>query len=249
MAKKPNLPLVAICGRPNVGKSTLFNRLTGRAQAIVHFEEGITRDRTFGMAEWRGKNFRIVDTGGIIENPLDPVSQKMQEQVRAALHEAQLILFAVDGQQPLTRVDHQIRDELFTYHKPVVLAVNKCDNPNMIDNRYDFFELGMGEPYAISSGHGLGIDALLEAICDHLPDRPLPLDTEDRHFTRVAIIGKPNVGKSSFVNAILNEERLIVDGKPGTTRDSIDIEFNWKDKDYLLIDTAGMRRKAGVQAG
>lgn len=248
MGKKHVLPLVAICGRPNVGKSTLFNRITGRAQAIVHYDEGITRDRAFGVAEWGGRSFRVVDTGGIVENPLDTITQKMQDQVRAALNEAQVILFAVDGQQALTRVDREIRDELFTYRKPVVLAVNKCDNPNMIENRYDFFELGLGEPYAISSGHGLGIDELLQAVCAHLPDHAMPIETDERYFTKVAVIGKPNVGKSSFVNAILNEDRLIVDGQPGTTRDAVDIEFHWKDKDYLLIDTAGMRRKAGVTA-
>ena len=247
MAKKRRLPLVAICGRPNVGKSTLFNRITGRSHAIVHAEEGITRDRAFGAAEHNGRAFRLVDTGGIIEQPVDPISQKMQIQVRAALDEAHLIVFVVDGQQPLTRVDHQVRDELFKYNKPVVLAVNKCDNPDIAMNRFDFFALGLGEPHAISSGHGLGMDGLLAAVADHLPEHVREPETQEKQFTKVAVVGKPNVGKSSFINALLNEERNIVDDQPGTTRDAIDVEFTWKGKDYLFIDTAGMRRKAGIK--
>jgi GTPase len=247
MAKKRKLPLVAICGRPNVGKSTLFNRITGRQHAIVHSEEGITRDRRFAPAQWKEHAFRMVDTGGIIENPLDPVSNKMQDQVRAALEEANVLLFVVDGQQDLTRVDMEVRDALFKYSKPVVLAVNKCDNPEQNMNRFDFYELGLGEPYAVSSGHGLGMDELLDALLEHFPKEPVMVEEDDRKITRVAIVGKPNVGKSSFVNAILNEERTIVDSVAGTTRDAIDVDFHWKGKDYLLIDTAGLRRKAGIK--
>jgi GTP-binding protein len=251
MTTKRKRPLVAICGRPNVGKSTLFNRITGKMRAIVHFEEGITRDRVYAEAEYRGCAFRVVDTGGIVENPMDPVVHKMQQQVRAALKEAKVILFVVDGQQPITRTDEELRDELFKFGKPVVLAVNKLDNPNMEINKVDFYALGMGDPIAISSGHGLGMDDLLDAVISHLPGA-LPIEeqeaeSERENVTHVAVIGRPNVGKSSFVNALLNEERTIVDATPGTTRDAIDIEFNWKGRDYLLIDTAGLRKKAGIK--
>ena len=210
MAKKKALPLVAICGRPNVGKSTLYNRLIGRQRAIIHSEAGITRDRHYGTAEWDNYRFRVVDTGGIVESPIDPIVQKMQEQVRLALDEARVIVLVLDGQEPLTRVDLELRDELFKYGKPVVVAVNKLDNPKMAENRHEFHELGLGEPIAISSGHGLGIGDLLGAITKHLPEPGEALEAEEQEEepfqgTRVAIIGKPNVGKSSFINAILNE--------------------------------------------
>lgn len=249
MSKSKKLPLVAICGRPNVGKSTLFNRIIGKSRAIVHDEEGITRDRFFGEASWNGKRFRIVDTGGVVTNPEESVVAQMQQQVRLALDEARVIVFVLDGQQPITGVDQEVRDELFRYGKPVVLAVNKLDNDRLRENNYDFYALGLGDPLPISSGHGLGIDALKDAIAAHLPDQDAPHEEEpeEREFTKIAVVGKPNVGKSSFINAILNEERNIVDSVPGTTRDAIDVEFHWQGRDYLLIDTAGMRKKAGIK--
>ena len=252
MPSKRKLPLVAICGRPNVGKSTLFNRLSGKMKAIVHAEEGITRDRAYAIAHHGDYTFRLVDTGGIVENPMDSIVDKMQQQVRVALKEAKVILFVLDGQQPVTRIDEQLREELFVLGKPIVLAVNKLDNENMEANKFDFYALGMGDPIPISSGHGRGINALLDAIVSHLP-KPDSVEAAEEEVeekaavTRVAVIGKPNVGKSSFINAILNEERSIVDDTPGTTRDAIDIEFHWKEKDYLLIDTAGLRKKAGIK--
>jgi GTP-binding protein len=261
MAGKKKLPLVAICGRPNVGKSTLYNRITGKQRAIIDDQEGITRDRHYSEAEWEGYRFSIVDTGGIVESPIDPVVRKMQEQVRMALEEARVIIFVVDAREEITRTDLELRDELYTYGKPVVLAANKLDNPDLEELRHNFHELGMGDPIAVSSTHGLGTGELLEAVTAHLPEPDEVLDEaleegaegeEERGPDapmRVAIIGKPNVGKSSFVNAILNEERTIVDDRPGTTRDAIDIDFQWKDKNYVLIDTAGMRRKAGVKRG
>lgn len=250
MAKQPKLPLVAICGRPNVGKSTLFNRITGRQRAIVHFQEGITRDRAFAAAEWKDRKFRVVDTGGIVEHPLDAVVGKMQEQVRLALKEADVIIFVVDGQQEITRVDEELCQELFTYGKPVVLAANKLDNPKLALNSSEFYSLGIGDPLPVSSGHGLGIAELMDAVVERLPeagDQPEQETETQSDVTKVAVIGKPNVGKSSFINALLNEERTIVDDRPGTTRDAIDIEFQWNGKHYLLIDTAGMRKKAGVK--
>ena len=255
MTKKSKIPLVAICGRPNVGKSTLFNRMIRKQRAIVHGLEGITRDRTYGTAEWEGYAFRVVDTGGVVENPIDAIVQKMQDQVRVALEEAHVIIFVVDGQQEITRIDEQVRDELFKYGKPIFLAVNKLDNPKLELNKHDFHSLGLGEPYAISSGHGLGVSELLDEVVKHLPESAKGVDPEDDEaegaeddpVTRVAIVGKPNVGKSSFLNAILNEERSIVDATPGTTRDAIDAEMHWRGHEYLLIDTAGLRKKAGIR--
>ncbi len=257
---KAKPPLVAICGRPNVGKSTLFNRMIGKSRAIVHDQEGITRDRFFGRGTWFDKVIRVVDTGGIIENPLDEISRKMQQQVRAALDEAAVIVLVVDGQQEITRTDRLVAEEIQKLRKPVVLAVNKLDNYKMSENRFDFYELGMGDPLSVSSGHGLGVEELMQEVMKHLPDAPSATASavtegegdEDApavltsKVTRVAIVGRPNVGKSSFINAILNEERTIVSEVPGTTRDAIDVEFTWQDREYLLIDTAGMRKKAGI---
>lgn len=248
MARKSKLPLVAICGRPNVGKSTLFNRIVGRHSAIVHDEAGVTRDRAYGVADWDGRRFRVVDTGGIVEEPTDPVTHKMQDQIKAALDEANVIVFVIDGQQVLTKGDFDIRDNLFKYSKPIVVAANKLDNAKLRENRTEFYELGLGDPIAISSGHGIGIEDLVDAIAAHLPEGAEHVEErEERQITRVAILGKPNVGKSSYVNAILNEERNIVDDVPGTTRDAVDIEFKWKGKEYLFIDTAGLRKKAGIR--
>lgn len=253
MPKRKKLPLVAICGRPNVGKSTLYNRIAGKQRAIIHDEQGITRDRQMTVAEWRDRRFRLVDTGGIVESPIDPIVRKMQDQVRRAIEESTVVIFVVDGREPLTRVDYEVRDELFKYGKPVVLAVNKLDNLQLAENRMDYFELGVGEPIAVSSSHGRGIEDLMEAVAEHLPE-PTALPEEEPEeeeaapgVIRVAVVGKPNVGKSSFVNAILGEERTIVHETPGTTRDAIDVEFSWKGRDYMLIDTAGMRKKAGIK--
>ncbi len=249
MSKRKKLPVVAICGRPNVGKSTLHNRITGTQRAIIHDKEGITRDRYSAKVRWEDYAFELVDTGGIVEHPEDAVVQKMQDQVRIALEDAMVIVFVVDGQAELTRVDYELRDDLFKFGKPVVLVTNKLDNPDMEIFRHNFHELGMGEPLAVSSGHGLGITELMEAIAEHLPKmEDMEEEPEDDGRTKVAIIGKPNVGKSSFVNALLGEERAIVDSVAGTTRDAIDIDFQWEGADYLLIDTAGMRKKAGIKA-
>lgn len=249
MSKRNQLPVVAICGRPNVGKSTLYNRLTGKQRAIIHDLEGITRDRHIAKVRWNDYTFELVDTGGIVNKPDDAIVQKMQDQVRVALNDATVIVFVVDGQQDLTRVDMELRDELFKLGKPVVLVTNKLDNPDMEMLRHNFHELGLGEPYAVSSGHGHGIEELMEAVAEHLPKVeyvPEEEEAEDGR-TKVAIVGKPNVGKSSFVNAILGEERSIVDETAGTTRDAIDIDFVWEGREYLLIDTAGMRKKAGIR--
>lgn len=267
--RKKTLPLVAIVGRPNVGKSTLFNRIIGKQRAIVHDIEGITRDRFINEAVWKDCPFRLVDTGGLVENPIDEITRKMQEQVFHAIEEARAILFVLDGQQEITRADEQVAELLQKTGKPVVLAVNKLDNHQLAMNQYEYYRLGLGDPFPISSGHNLGIEALMDALIAHLPAPPTeeakaaPEDGDDANETaddteetdtadepqpiKVAIIGRPNVGKSSFINALVNEERTIVTDIPGTTRDAIDIEFHWHGKEYILIDTAGLRKKAGIR--
>ncbi len=256
---KKRLPLVAIVGRPNVGKSTLFNRIIGKQRAIVHDVEGITRDRFINEASWAGKRFRLVDTGGMVENPMDEITRKMQAQVHQAIEESRVVIFVLDGQQEITRPDRVICESLQRCGKPVVLAINKLDNPKLALNQYEYYALGLGEPHAVSSGHNLGVEALMRTVTAHLPEsldgtEDLSEETEEADaeapadsITKVAIIGRPNVGKSSFVNALLNEERAIVSDIPGTTRDAIDIEFQWRGREYLLIDTAGLRRKAGIR--
>lgn len=265
---RKKLPAVAIIGRPNVGKSTLFNRIIGKQRAIVHDREGITRDRFVNEAEWEGRRFLLIDTGGVIEDPVDEVTRKMQDQVQQAVSDACVVLFVVDGQQEITRSDKVVCEFLLRSGKPVVLAVNKLDNMTLSMNQYEYYELGLGDPIPISAGHNLGMDALMEAVLRHLPpviseemepsQEPddegigecvgdsVP-DIKEPSAIRVAVIGRPNVGKSSFVNALLNEERAIVSEIPGTTRDAIDIDFHWQGRDYLLIDTAGLRRKAGIR--
>lgn len=257
MARNNLLPMVAICGRPNVGKSTLYNRLIRKSRAIVHDEEGITRDRHIATTEWEGRKFRVVDTGGIVESPIDPIVKKMQDQVRIAIAESAVVVFVVDGRTPLTKTDYDLRDELLKQGKPIVLAVNKLDNEQLTNERHEFHELGVGDPIAVSATHGLGAHALVDAILAILPeaaesgpiDESTPEDEapRDESVAHVAIVGRPNAGKSSYINAILDEERVIVDATPGTTRDAIDIEFRWKDNDYVLIDTAGLRKKAGIK--
>lgn len=254
---KKRLPLVAIVGRPNVGKSTLFNRIIGKQRAIVHDVEGITRDRFIEEAEWHGRSFRVVDTGGMVEQPVDDITRKMQQQVQQAIDESKVVIFVLDGQQEITRSDQMVCESLQRCGKPVVLAVNKLDNPKLALNQYEYYALGLGDPHAVSSGHNIGVDDLMRVVTALLPeyacetleneDTPDTENEEERPATRIAVIGRPNVGKSSFVNALLNEERAIVSDIPGTTRDAIDIDFHWRGREYLLIDTAGLRRKAGIR--
>lgn len=257
-ASKKKLPTVAIVGRPNVGKSTLFNRIIGKQRAIVHNEEGITRDRFICETEWDGRRFLLVDTGGIVEQPLDDITHKIQEQVRCAIEASGVVVFVVDGQEEITRSDRTVCEALLKNGRPVVLAVNKLDNAQLQMHRYEFFELGLGEPFAVSSSHNLGIEELMRAVTAYLPAHTEALPEQETPETvtervsgdqpvKIAVIGRPNVGKSSFINALLNAERAIVSEIPGTTRDAIDVEFRWRDKDYVLIDTAGMRRKAGIR--
>ncbi len=245
-----NLPIVAICGRPNVGKSTLFNRIAGRMQAIVLDEAGITRDRYETIATYKDKNFILIDTGGIVNEWRDSITGKVQQQVKKALELADVVLMVTNAREELTALDFDVRDFVIKLNKPTLLVANKIDDNKHILNIADLYQLGLGEPIPVSSIHGTGIEKLLESIYALLPEQEFSVGNDSNNKdneVKIAIIGKPNVGKSSLVNALLDDERVIVDETPGTTRDAIDIPLNWEGKNYLLIDTAGMRRKAHLR--
>jgi GTP-binding protein len=231
---------VAIVGRPNVGKSTLLNRFIGKREAIVHPQAGITRDRLYHLAEWRGKKFNLIDTGGF-EKASGQLIAKVNQQVKKAVEEADLIIFVVDGQQGLVPQDQEVAQALRQFDKPVVVVVNKVDEPQRELEKLEFYALGFGEPFSISALHGFGIGELLDTVVDLLPAAYL---TEESEEIKVAIVGRPNVGKSTLLNQLVREERAIVDETPGTTRDSIDTLVEWGNKTVRLIDTAGLKRQA-----
>ena len=237
-------PVIAIVGRPNVGKSTIFNRLAGERIAIVEDKPGITRDRIYSKGEWLDRAFHIIDTGGIEVAPADEILLRIRQQAELAIDEADVIIFMVDGKAGLTEADKEVAEILYRTKKPVVLAVNKIDNIQMQNEIFDFYTLGFGEPYAISGAHGIGLGDLLDAVVAHFPKQQDNDYGED--LIRVALIGRPNVGKSSLVNALLGEERVIVSAVAGTTRDAIDTLFSTPEQDYVLIDTAGMRKRGKV---
>ncbi|MEA5509550.1 ribosome biogenesis GTPase Der [Crocosphaera sp. UHCC 0190] len=241
------LPIVAIIGRPNVGKSTLVNRLAKDQQAIVHDEPGITRDRTYRPAFWGDRDFQVVDTGGLVFDDDTEFLPLIREQAMAALNEASAAIFVVDGQTGPTAGDYEITDWLRQQKVPVLLAVNKCESPEQgLIQAAQFWELGLGEPYAVSGIHGNGTGELLDELITHLPS---PEELPDYEEINVAIIGRPNVGKSSLLNAFLGENRAIVSPISGTTRDAIDTVVERGEKTYRLIDTAGIRRKKNVEYG
>ena len=237
-------PLVAIVGRPNVGKSTLFNRLTGKRISIVEDTPGVTRDRIYGDAEWLSKSFTLIDTGGIEPASEDKIAVQMRRQAELAMETADVILFLVDGREGMTAADREVAAMLRRSGKPVVLAVNKLDAPKYHEAIYEFYELGLGEPYIVSAGQGVGLGDLLDAVCENFPDAE---SAEEDKRIHIAIVGKPNVGKSSLCNALLGEERVIVSDVPGTTRDAIDTPFERNGQAYVLIDTAGIRRKRAIE--
>lgn len=237
-------PILAVVGRPNVGKSTFFNRIIGERKAIVEDVPGVTRDRIYAETEWNGREFAIIDTGGIEASTDDPILSQMRNQAVVAMDMADLILFMVDGKEGLTTADIEVGAILRRTGKKVILVVNKIDNPSkMPDTIYDFYELGLGEPIPISSANMLNIGDLLDEIVSGFPDKDYEADEEN---IKLAIIGKPNVGKSSLVNALTKENRVIVSPIAGTTRDSIDTPFSFEGNDFTLIDTAGLRRRSKV---
>ena len=238
--------LVAIVGRPNVGKSTLFNRLVGMRQAIVDETAGVTRDRHYGKCEWCGREFSVVDTGGFTVNSEDIFEEEIRKQVMIAIDESDLILFMVEVDTGITDFDDEIARILRRSKKPVLTVVNKVDSGEKIYGTYEFNALGLGEPYSISSATGSGTGELLDAICALLPRERDGEDIESG-LPRFAIVGKPNVGKSSLTNALLGEERNIVTPLAGTTRDSITSHYNKFGHEFLLVDTAGVRRKNRVR--
>ena len=237
-------PLVAIVGRPNVGKSTLFNRLIGRRLAIVEDTPGVTRDRIYGDAEWLSHPFTLIDTGGIEPANEDKIAVQMRRQAEIAIETCDVIIFLVDGRDGLTAADEEVAAMLRKSNKPVVLAVNKLDAPQFHDAVYDFYVLGLGEPIILSAGQGIGLGDLLDAVCSHFDETAA---TEDASVINIAVCGRPNVGKSSLVNAMLGEQRVIVSDVPGTTRDAIDTPFTRNGQRYVLVDTAGIRRKRAVE--
>lgn len=236
-------PVVAIVGRPNVGKSTIFNRVAGERLAIVNDIPGVTRDRVYHPAHWLDNDFFLIDTGGI-EMTNEPISVQIREQAEVGIEEADVIIFIVDGKEGMTGADEEVANLLFRSNKPVVLAVNKIDNPKRKEQIFDFYSLGLGEPYPISGTHGLGLGDLLDEVVKHFPRDEI--EEYDESVLRFSLIGRPNVGKSSLVNAILGKDRVIVSDIPGTTRDAIDTPFSQDGKDFVIIDTAGMRRRGKV---
>lgn len=241
------LPIVAIIGRPNVGKSTIVNRLAGRKEAIVHDEPGITRDRTYKPAFWCDRDFQVVDTGGLVFDDDSEFLPEIREQARLALAEAQVAIFVVDGQLGPTPGDREIADWLRQQSVPVLLAVNKCESlEHGVVQAAQFWELGLGEPYPVSGIHGSGLGDLLDIVISHLPET---LEENEIEEIKVAIVGRPNVGKSSLLNAFVGENRAIVSPISGTTRDTIDTVVEWEDSRYRLIDTAGIRKKKHVNYG
>ena len=238
-----SLPLVAVVGRPNVGKSTFFNKVVGRRVSIVEDTPGVTRDRIYAEAEWCGIHFALIDTGGIEPDSKDVILSQMREQAEMAIDTSDVILFMVDGKEGLTAADREVGEMLMKTGKKVILAVNKIDRPDLPDDFYDFYELGLGEPIPISSANMLNLGDLLDEIISSFPEGA---GTEEDDSIKIAMIGKPNVGKSSLINKILGENRVIVSPIAGTTRDSIDTPFEFDGDQYTLIDTAGIRRKSKV---
>jgi GTPase len=237
-------PTVAIVGRPNVGKSTLFNRVVGGRRAIVSERPGTTRDRHFGDTEWQGRHFWVVDTGGLVPEAEESMDRAIRQQVEFALEESDVVLFVVDGREGLNPVDAAIADRLRKAQRPVVLAVNKLDDLERSTAQYDFYQLGFGDPIGVSAAVGKGSGDLLDAVVGRLP----PYDPAEAESTiAVAVVGRPNAGKSSLVNRLLGEERHLVAPDAGTTRDAIDSLLRYKGKTLNFIDTAGLRRRAKVE--
>lgn len=236
-------PTIAIVGRPNVGKSTLFNRIAGERISIVEDTPGVTRDRIYATGEWLGREFSIIDTGGI-ELSDEPFMEQIKHQAEIAIEEADVIVFVASGKEGVTDADEFVSRILYKSNKPVILAVNKVDNPEMRNDIFEFYSLGLGEPYPVSGSHGLGLGDVLDEAVKHFST---DIEPEEEGIIKFSLIGRPNVGKSSLINAILGEERVIVSDIEGTTRDAVDTEFvDEEDQKYIMIDTAGMRKRGKV---
>ncbi len=260
-------PIVAIVGRPNVGKSTFFNRMIGETVAIVQDEPGTTRDRIYGETEWSGRTFTLVDTGGVEVSPgtdpnagpvaaltaedsqmlLDEITRHTREQAAVAIEEADLILFMVDAKSGLTATDQELAEIMRRSNKPLILVANKADSEERRQNAVEFYQLGLGDPVAISTHHGINTGDLLDMILAQLPASEEQEEEDNR--VKIAIVGRPNVGKSRLLNAILGQERVIVSDVPGTTRDAIDTVLEWNDEQVVIIDTAGIRRRGRIERG
>jgi GTP-binding protein len=249
--------LVALVGRPNVGKSTLFNRIVGRRLAVVSDVAGTTRDRLYADAEWGGVGFTVVDTGGIevtdgrATKPLSEDSEQflpaIRQQAAIAMDAAEVVVLVVDGQTGLTAADREVANILRSTNKPVIVAANKLESTKIMDTAYEFYELGLGEVFAVSALHGSGTGDLLDAIVDAVP--PFDPDEEEEETVRIALLGRPNVGKSTLLNKLVGEERVIVSPIAGTTRDAIDIDLRWHNQAFKIIDTAGIRRRGKIDPG
>jgi GTP-binding protein len=249
--KKPaaTKPVVAIIGRPNVGKSTLFNRIIQRREAIVHNQPGVTRDRNYAEAEWTGHEFILIDTGGYFSGSAEVIDRAVLRQVHEAIDEAQALIFCVDGRAGATALDLEIAGVLQKQGKPVMLAVNKIDDANVESLAAEFYKLGLGEPHAVAAANGRRIGDFLDELVQRLTEFAAEpaADEEKTEALRLAVVGRPNVGKSSFVNAVLGHEKLIVTEIPGTTRDAIDTPFDYHGQRIVLIDTAGLRKRSHVK--
>ncbi|HVI00501.1 MAG TPA: ribosome biogenesis GTPase Der [Enhygromyxa sp.] len=239
-------PLVAIIGRPNVGKSTLFNRLVGRREAIVEDKPGVTRDRLYGVGSWEGRHFLVVDTGGIDPSLDTGLPKHIQSQAEIAIEEADLILFVVDAAEGVTSVDLELAEHLRRSGKPVLLAANKVDNDKRELDAQSFHELGLGSVHSVSAAHGRNVGEFCDAVLERLPAASETVPVPIPPGTRLAFIGRPNAGKSTLINTLLREQRVIVSDEPGTTRDPIYLPFRYKDRDLVLTDTAGLRRRKQV---
>ncbi len=238
-------PLIAIVGRPNVGKSTFFNKMAGRRISIVEDTPGVTRDRVYADCEWQNRAFTLIDTGGIDPNSDDPLLKQMRAQAEIAIETCDAILFFVDGRQGLTDDDKDVATMLRKSSKPILVVVNKIDSVDAMDNMYEFYELGLGDPIAISSVNLMNIGDLLEELMKLLPESDAGEQDDER--IKIAVVGRPNVGKSSIVNRILGQERVMVSDIAGTTRDAIDTGFERDGRSFVIIDTAGIRRKRAIE--